>query len=200
MVCTSLGSLLRPLFHFLCSILLIHRVLVKKHKHKMTFFSEIKVSVMILFEYLNSFFFRAHFLVIMVVLISCQEALRENISQVEGKEFGINPHSKALKLNFWFRRGKICPITLLYITLHYIPSSVPFFFPRAGLTIQCLASFNCLPYPSPLSGRGRRFRLKMSTAPTYSLPPWCLSGFHILSESAIRVRYSNAVDFGVVLW
>ena len=26
MVCTSLGSLLRPLFYFLCSILLIHRV------------------------------------------------------------------------------------------------------------------------------------------------------------------------------
>ena len=26
MVCTSLGSLLRPLFHFLCFILLIHRV------------------------------------------------------------------------------------------------------------------------------------------------------------------------------
>ena len=25
MVCTSLGSLLRPLFYFLCSILLIHR-------------------------------------------------------------------------------------------------------------------------------------------------------------------------------
>ena len=27
MFCTSLGSLLRPLFYFLCSILLIHRVL-----------------------------------------------------------------------------------------------------------------------------------------------------------------------------
>ena len=32
MVCTSLGSLLRPLFHFLCSILLIHRVLSLRHR------------------------------------------------------------------------------------------------------------------------------------------------------------------------
>ena len=30
MVCTTLGSLLRPLFYFQCSILLIHRVMEKK--------------------------------------------------------------------------------------------------------------------------------------------------------------------------
>ena len=30
MVCTSLGSQLRPLFYFLCSILLVHRVLLLK--------------------------------------------------------------------------------------------------------------------------------------------------------------------------
>ena len=32
-----------------------------------------------------------------------------------------------IKRSFWFRRGKICPITLHYITLHYMPSSIPFF-------------------------------------------------------------------------
>ena len=31
--CTSLGSLLHPLFYFLCSILLIHRVLIAIMTH-----------------------------------------------------------------------------------------------------------------------------------------------------------------------